>query len=322
MISMRFLLIFLLFASPLFLAAQSAPIAIAIHGGAGFVDSTKLTPELRARYQAKLTEAVMRGYTILKEGGTSLAAVEAVILILEDSPLFNAGRGAVVNAEGFCELDASIMDGRTRAAGAVAGLSTVKNPISLARLVKDSTSHVLLIGDGAEVFAKKMGVTQVDKAYFLDKGEGGKKSGQLIDQLHDSKFGTVGAVALDKNGNLAAGTSTGGMRNKKYGRVGDVPIIGAGTYAHNTSAAVSCTGHGEFFIRTVAAYEVAALMKYKGLSLKAASEEVIFTQLQPIGGSGGLIAVDAQGNISMPFNSGSMFRASVDVNGKITVAIF
>lgn len=319
---MRILFIFLLIASPFFSAAQSAPIAIAIHGGAGFIDSTKLTPELRARYQAKLTEAVMRGYTVLKDGGTSLAAVEAAILILEDSPLFNAGRGAVVNAEGFCELDASIMDGRTRAAGAVAGVSTVKNPISLARLVKDSTSHVLLIGMGAESFAKQYGVALVDRAYFLDKSEMGKKSGQLIEQLHNSKFGTVGAVALDAKGNLAAGTSTGGMRNKKFGRVGDVPIIGAGTYAHNASAAVSCTGHGEFFIRTVAAYEVAALMKYKGLSLKAATEEVIFTQLQPIGGSGGLIAIDAQGNISMPFNSGSMFRASVDVNGKITVAIF
>jgi beta-aspartyl-peptidase (threonine type) len=319
---MRILLIFLLFASPFFCVAQSAPIAMAIHGGAGFIDSTKLTPELRARYQAKLTEAVMRGYSVLKAGGSSLAAVEAAILILEDSPLFNAGRGAVVNAEGFCELDASIMDGRTRAAGAVAGVSTVKNPISLARLVKDSSSHVLLIGMGAEVFAKQMGASLVDRAYFLDKSEVGKKSGQLLEELHDSKFGTVGAVALDAQGNLAAGTSTGGMRNKKFGRVGDVPIIGAGTYAHNASAAISCTGHGEFFIRTVAAYEVAALMKYKGLSLKAATEEVIFTQLQPIGGSGGLIALDAQGNISMPFNSGSMFRASVDVQGKITVAIF
>lgn len=319
---MRILLIFLLFASPFFSAAQSAPIAMAIHGGAGFIDSTKLTPELRARYQAKLTEAVMRGYSVLKAGGSSLAAVEAAILILEDSPLFNAGRGAVVNADGFCELDASIMDGRTRAAGAVAGVSTVKNPISLARLVKDSSSHVLLIGMGAEAFAKQMGASLVDRAYFLDKSEVGKKSGQLLEQLHDSKFGTVGAVALDAQGNLAAGTSTGGMRNKKFGRVGDVPIIGAGTYAHNASAAISCTGHGEFFIRTVAAYEVAALMKYKGLSLKAATEEVIFTQLQPIGGSGGLIALDAQGNISMPFNSGSMFRASVDVQGKITVAIF
>lgn len=319
---MRILLIFLLFASPFFSAAQSAPIAMAIHGGAGFIDSTKLTPELRARYQAKLTEAVMRGYSVLKAGGSSLAAVEAAILILEDSPLFNAGRGAVVNAEGFCELDASIMDGRTRAAGAVAGVSTVKNPISLARLVKDSSSHVLLIGMGAEAFAKQMGASLVDRAYFLDKSEVGKKSGQLLEELHDSKFGTVGAVALDAQGNLAAGTSTGGMRNKKFGRVGDVPIIGAGTYAHNASAAISCTGHGEFFIRTVAAYEVAALMKYKGLSLKAATEEVIFTQLQPIGGSGGLIALDAKGNISMPFNSGSMFRASVDVQGKITVAIF
>jgi L-asparaginase / beta-aspartyl-peptidase len=319
---MRILLIFLLFASPFFSAAQSAPIAMAIHGGAGFIDSTKLTPELRARYQAKLTEAVMRGYSVLKAGGSSLEAVEAAILILEDSPLFNAGRGAVVNADGFCELDASIMDGRTRAAGAVAGVSTVKNPISLARLVKDSSTHVLLIGMGAEAFAKQMGASLVDRAYFLDKSEVGKKSGQLLEELHDSKFGTVGAVALDAQGNLAAGTSTGGMRNKKFGRVGDVPIIGAGTYAHNASAAISCTGHGEFFIRTVAAYEVAALMKYKGLSLKAATEEVIFTQLQPIGGSGGLIALDAQGNISMPFNSGSMFRASVDVQGKITVAIF
>jgi len=322
MVSMRILLIFLLLASPFFSVAQSAPIAIAIHGGAGFIDSTKLTPELRARYQAKLTEAVMRGYTILKEGGSSLAAVEAAILILEDSPLFNAGRGAVVNAEGFCELDASIMDGRTRAAGAVAGVSTVKNPISLARLVKDSTSHVLLIGEGAEAFAKSMQVEQVERSYFLDKRELGKKSGQLMEQFQDRKFGTVGAVALDEYGNLAAGTSTGGMRNKKFGRVGDVPIIGAGTYAHNASAAISCTGHGEFFIRNVAAYEVAALMKYKGMSLKAATEEVIFTQLQPMGGSGGMIAVDPQGHISMPFNSGSMFRASVDVKGKITVAIF
>ena len=322
MVSMRILLIFLLLASPFFSVAQSAPIAIAIHGGAGFIDSTKLTPELRARYQAKLTEAVMRGYTILKEGGSSLAAVEAAILILEDSPLFNAGRGAVVNAEGFCELDASIMDGRTRAAGAVAGVSTVKNPISLARLVKDSTSHVLLIGEGAEAFAKSMQVEQVERSYFLDKSELGKKSGQLMEQFQDRKFGTVGAVALDEYGNLAAGTSTGGMRNKKFGRVGDVPIIGAGTYAHNASAAISCTGHGEFFIRNVAAYEVAALMKYKGMSLKAATEEVIFTQLQPMGGSGGMIAVDPQGHISMPFNSGSMFRASVDVKGKITVAIF
>jgi len=319
---MRILLIFLLLASPFFSVAQSAPIAIAIHGGAGFIDSTKLTPELRARYQAKLTEAVMRGYTILKEGGSSLAAVEAAILILEDSPLFNAGRGAVVNAEGFCELDASIMDGRTRAAGAVAGVSTVKNPISLARLVKDSTSHVLLIGEGAEAFAKSMQVEQVERSYFLDKRELGKKSGQLMEQFQDRKFGTVGAVALDEYGNLAAGTSTGGMRNKKFGRVGDVPIIGAGTYAHNASAAISCTGHGEFFIRNVAAYEVAALMRYKGMSLKAATEEVIFTQLQPMGGSGGMIAVDPQGHISMPFNSGSMFRASVDVKGKITVAIF
>ncbi|MFN3530665.1 MAG: isoaspartyl peptidase/L-asparaginase family protein [Bacteroidia bacterium] len=300
--------------------AQEAPIAIAIHGGAGFVDSTTLSVERRAAYENTLREAVLTGYAVLRAGGSSLEAVEAAILILEDSPLFNAGRGAVTNAEGFCELDACLMDGRTRSAGAVAGITTVKNPIQLARLVKDSTGHVLLIGEGAEKFADKMQLHRVERAYFLDKGD--KKSGQLIDQLHDSKFGTVGAVALDAQGNLAAGTSTGGMRNKKFGRVGDAPIIGAGTYADNRTAAVSCTGHGEFFIRTVTAYELCALMKYQGKSIDEAARDVIFKQLLPIGGSGGLIAIDAQGNISMPFNSGSMFRASVDVHGNVNVEIY
>jgi beta-aspartyl-peptidase (threonine type) len=310
----------LLFALALPATAQDSPIAFAIHGGAGFVDSTKMTPSLRARYQATLTEAVMKGYAILKAGGTSLEAVEAAIIILEDSPLFNAGRGAVTNAEGFCEHDASIMDGRTRSAGAVAGVTTVRNPITLARLVKDSTAHVLLIGEGAQQFANRMQVSRADTAWFLEVGDA--KKGQLIQELHDSKFGTVGAVALDNNGNLAAGTSTGGMRNKKFGRVGDVPLIGAGTYADNRTAAISCTGHGEFFIRTVAAYEVAALMKHAGKSLEEATKDVIFRQLLPIGGSGGLIAIDAEGHISMPFNSGSMFRASVDALGRIQVAIW
>lgn len=314
-------LLFFFFLLPAFGLAQEAPIAIAIHGGAGFVDSNKLSPELRRAYRVTLTTAVSRGYAVLEAGGSSLEAVEAAIVVLEDSPLFNAGRGAVTNAAGFCELDASIMDGRTRAAGAVAGLTTVQNPIRLARMVKDSTAHVLLMGAGAELFADSMGVPRVPREYFLDRGLKDKDRGS-VDAVHEQKFGTVGAVALDKQGNLAAGTSTGGMRNKQFGRVGDVPIIGAGTYAHNQTAAVSCTGHGEYFIRNVAAYEVAALMKYKGLSLQEASETVIFKQLLPMGGSGGLIAIDALGNISMPFNSGSMFRAAIDVNGEITVAIY
>jgi len=313
-------LLFCLFFLPLTALAQSSPIAFAIHGGAGFVDSNKVSPELRARYRTVLSEAALTGYGILKRGGTSLEAVEAAIRILEDSPLFNAGRGAVTNAEGFCELDASIMDGSKRQAGAVAGLTSVKNPITLARLVKDSTSHVLLMGEGAERFASQMPVERVERSYFLERDP--DKKGEVPAWLHDAKFGTVGAVALDRNGNLAAGTSTGGMRGKKFGRVGDVPIIGAGTYAENGVVAVSCTGHGEFFIRQVAAYEVAALMKYKGMSVQQAADEVIHQQLKPIGGSGGLIALDAQGNFHLPFNSGSMFRASVDNAGKITVAIW
>lgn len=313
-------LLFCLFFLPLTALAQSSPIAFAIHGGAGFVDSNKVSPELRARYRMVLTEASLTGYGILKRGGTSMEAVEAAIRILEDSPLFNAGRGAVTNAEGFCELDASIMDGSKRQAGAVAGLTTVKNPITLARLVKDSTTHVLLMGEGAERFASQMPVEKVERSYFLERDP--DKKGEVPAWLHDAKFGTVGAVALDRNGNLAAGTSTGGMRGKKFGRVGDVPLIGAGTYAENGVVAVSCTGHGEFFIRQVAAYEVAALMKYKGMTVEQAADAVIHQQLKPIGGSGGLIALDAQGNIHLPFNSGSMFRASVDNAGKITVGIW
>ena len=313
-------LLFCLFFLPLTALAQSSPIAFAIHGGAGFVDSNKVSPELRARYRMVLSEAALTGYGILKRGGTSLEAVEAAIRILEDSPLFNAGRGAVTNSDGFCELDASIMDGSNRQAGAVAGLTTVKNPISLARLVKDSSKHVLLMGEGAERFAAQMPVERVERSYFLERDP--DKKGEVPGWLHDAKFGTVGAVALDRQGNLAAGTSTGGMRGKKFGRVGDVPIIGAGTYAENGVVAVSCTGHGEFFIRQVAAYEVAALMKYKGLTVQQAADEVIHQQLKPISGSGGLIALDAKGNIHLPFNSGSMFRASVDNAGKITVAIW
>lgn len=316
---MHFLL-FCLLLLPISAFTQSSPIAFAIHGGAGFVDSNKVSPELRARYRMVLTEATLTGYGILKKGGTSLEAVEAAIRILEDSPLFNAGRGAVTNAEGFCELDASIMDGSSRQAGAVAGLTTVKNPITLARLVKDSTKHVLLMGEGAERFASQMPVQRVERSYFLERDP--DKKGEVPGWLHDAKFGTVGAVALDRHGNLAAGTSTGGMRGKKFGRVGDVPIIGAGTYAENGVVAVSCTGHGEFFIRQVAAYEVAALMKYKGFSVQQAADAVIHEQLKPIGGSGGLIALDAQGNMHLPFNSGSMFRASVDNSGKISVAIW
>lgn len=314
------ILLFCLLLLPCTAFTQSSPIAFAIHGGAGFVDSNKVSPELRARYRMVLSEATLTGYSILQRGGSSLEAVEAAIRILENSPLFNAGRGAVTNAEGFCELDASIMDGKTRQAGAVAGLTTVKNPITLARLVKDSSKHVLLMGEGAERFAAKMPVERVERSYFLERDP--DKKGEVPGWLHDAKFGTVGAVALDRQGNLAAGTSTGGMRGKQFGRVGDVPLIGAGTYAENGVVAVSCTGHGEFFIRQVAAYEVAALMKYKGLTVQQAADAVIHEQLKPLGGSGGLIALDAQGKIHLPFNSGSMFRASVDNTGKITVAIW
>lgn len=318
---MRIALFFLLSFFCLTGKVLAQPIAFAVHGGAGAADSARMSPELRQAITVALTEAVQTGYGILEKGGTSLEAVEAAIILLENSPLFNAGRGAVTTATGICELDAAIMDGKTGMAGAVAGLHHIKNPIVLARLVKDSTKHVMLIGEGAEAFAKTQQVDWVSPLYFLDKTDLKGKAPEVA-QLHDTKFGTVGAVALDKSGNLAAGTSTGGMQGKKYGRVGDVPIIGAGTYANNASVAVSCTGHGEYFIREVVGHELSALVLYKGLSLQAAADELIQQRLAKMGGKGGLIAIDKSGNVHMPYNTPAMLRASKDVRGHLYVRLW
>ena len=320
----------------------AAPFGIAIHGGAGTILRGNLTPELEQAYRAKLQESLLAGYEILKKGGSSLDAVEATIRVMEDSPLFNAGKGAVFTSEGTNEMDASIMNGKTLEAGAIAGVKHVKNPISLARLVMEKSPHVMMTGDGAETFAKQYRVEMVSKDYFhterrwkdlqwakeAEKREERKKAdkpGEKNDQdisSIDRKFGTVGCVALDKDGNLAAGTSTGGMTNKKFGRVGDAPIIGAGTYANNRTCAVSATGHGEYFIRSVVAHDISALIEYKGMSLKEAADTVVMDKLVKFGGSGGIIAIDKKGNIAMPFNTSGMYRAYIDANGKPVVKIY
>lgn len=315
---MRTLCFFLMLLSS---SLYAQPIAFAVHGGAGAIDSTKMSPALREAIQATLTEAVQLGYAILERGGSSVDAVQAAVVLLENSPLFNAGKGAVTTAEGFVELDAAIMDGKTGKAGAVAALRHIQNPVLLARRVMDSSRHVFLIGDGAEAFARSQGFVMTPQAYFLERSPL-KGAAEELAVLQGDKYGTVGAVALDKQGNLAAATSTGGMQNKKFGRVGDVPVIGAGTYARNGVVAVSCTGHGEYFIREVVGHEVASLMRYKGLSLAEAADKVVLEQLVKIGGSGGLIAVDAEGNIHMPFNSPAMMRASKDAKGRFLVRIY
>jgi L-asparaginase / beta-aspartyl-peptidase len=315
---MRTLCFFLMLLSS---SLYAQPIAFAVHGGAGAIDSTKMSPALREAIQATLTEAVQLGYAILERGGSSVDAAQAAVVLLENSPLFNAGKGAVTTAEGFVELDAAIMDGKTGKAGAVAALRHIQNPVLLARRVMDSSRHVFLIGDGAEAFARSQGFVMTPQAYFLERSPL-KGAAEELAALQGDKYGTVGAVALDKQGNLAAATSTGGMQNKKFGRVGDVPVIGAGTYARNGVVAVSCTGHGEYFIREVVGHEVASLMRYKGLSLAEAADKVVLEQLVKIGGSGGLIAVDAEGNIHMPFNSPAMMRASKDAKGRFLVRIY
>jgi L-asparaginase / beta-aspartyl-peptidase len=313
---------------------------LVIHGGAGAIEKSKMTPELEKAYREKLTEALMAGHKILSAGGSSLDCVEAVIRMLEDSPLFNAGKGAVFTNEGVNELDASIMDGATLKAGAVAGIKRVKNPISLARLVMEKSPHVMMTREGAEAFAKQNGIELVDPKYFFTERRWkelqdakkeeeqksrptknmGRKTGSS--PSGEKKFGTVGAVALDKAGNLAAGTSTGGMTNKRFGRVGDSPIIGAGTYANNRTCAVSATGHGEYFIRSVVAYDISALMEYGRLSLKEAADRVVMDKLVKLGGEGGVIAMDKDGNIAMPFNSLGMYRGYIDANGKVVVEIY
>lgn len=352
---------------------SSKPIAIAIHGGAGTIRRSAMTPEKEAEYRAVLTQALQAGHEVLKRGGSALDAVSAAVIIMEDSPLFNAGKGAVLTAEGTVELDAAIMDGSTLKAGAIAGVKGVKNPILLARRVMDKTPHVMLTGKGAEHFAGEQGFERMPDSYFITerraqelqraqqnsaakplppdetpgstapKKDSSQKRSEIIPQTppdtkntltyddtapleegsHEGKkFGTVGAVALDKNGNIAAATSTGGMTNKKYGRVGDAPIIGAGTYANNTTCAVSATGHGEYFIRSVVGYDIAALMEYKTFSLQRAADEVVMKKLVEKGGSGGVIAIDGRGNIAMPFNSEGMYRGCITADGKVIVEIF
>jgi len=326
--------------SGLAVAADERPVAIAVHGGAGVIDRTSMSPERDAAYRSALTEALRAGHAILTRGGSSLDAVEAAVRVLEDLPMFNAGKGAVFTAEGVNELDAAIMEGRTLRAGAVAGLRRVRNPVSLARRVMDASPHVFLMGEGAERFATEQGLELVDAKYFFTSERweqlervraaeaaaaaeptGGATSAAL--PLHwDTRFGTVGAVAVDRNGDLAAATSTGGTTNKKWGRVGDVPVIGAGTYANNDSVAVSATGHGEYFIRSTVAHDIAALVEYRGLPVRTAVTEVVMRKLVMRGGQGGVIAIDRAGEIAMEFNTPGMYRGSIDTRGRLTTGIF
>ncbi len=300
--------------------------ALAIHGGAGTIDRARMTPELEAEYKHGLQLGLDAGWSVLQKDGSALAAVEAAVSALEDFPLFNAGRGSVFTHEGEQEMDAAIMDGEKLKAGAVAFVKNIKNPVSLARLVMERTEHVLLAGEGANQFADEIGVkTEPDEYFFtehrwLQLQEAIAADRVQLDHAAAPAMGTVGAVACDAKGRLAAATSTGGMTNKKYGRIGDTPLIGQGTYADETCA-VSCTGHGEFFMRGVTAYDVAARMKYKGLSLVDAAAETI-DRLSNIGGDGGLIAVDASGNVTMPFNSEGMYRASKTSAGPSIIDIY
>ncbi|WP_223034683.1 isoaspartyl peptidase/L-asparaginase family protein [Hanstruepera marina] len=304
--------------------------SIAIHGGAGTLIKGMMTPELELHYKQALKDALDVGYYQLENGGTAIDAVEVAVKSLEDSPLFNAGKGSVFTAEEAHEMDAAIMDGKTLHAGAVSLISGIKNPVSLARDVMEKSEHVFLAGDGAMQFAKELNYKLEDADYFYDEFRYKQwleikdtDSFQLDHSAKkDSKFGTVGAVACDQEGNIAAATSTGGMTNKKWGRVGDSPMIGAGNYANNKTCAVSCTGSGEFFIRGVVAYDVACLMEHKEMSLQEASEMVINKRILEIGGDGGLIAVDAKGNIAMPFNTEGMYRACKSSIGKEEVSIY
>jgi len=305
-------------------------ISLALHGGAGTINRDQMSPEKEANYRAALNLALQTGYALLEKGASALDAVEATVNVLEDSPLFNAGKGAVFTNTGTHEMDASIMDGSNLMAGAVAGVSGIKNPISLSRLVMEKSKHVLLMGDGALEFAKTQNIAFENEDYFYDElrfaqlQEAKKNNITQLDHspLNEKKYGTVGAVALDVHGNIAAATSTGGMTNKKFGRVGDSPIIGAGNYANNATCAVSCTGSGEFFIRGVVAYDVSCLMEYKGLSLENACNEVVHKRLMKINGDGGLVAVDAQGNVCLPFNTSGMYRAAKTSKGVEFVEIY
>lgn len=328
-----------LFLSCTLFAQGNTKYRMVIHGGAGNIIKGSMTAEEESAYIGKLKEALLKGHEILKNGGSSLDATEAAVNILEDSPLFNAGKGAVFNSKGKNELDAAVMDGKTLKAGAVAGVHHIKNPVSLARLVMEKSPHVMMVGDGAEEFAVSMGIKLMPEEYFYyekryqqllkvrekeaaDSAAAKQKLNTNDRPNNDSKFGTVGAAALDKNGDLAAATSTGGMTNKKYGRIGDSPIIGAGTYANNRTCAVSATGWGEFFIRNVAAYDISALMQYAGKTVKEAADEVIMNKLLPQGGDGGVIAIDHDGNIAMSFSTKGMFRGSIMEDGTMQIEIY
>lgn len=306
---------------------------IAIHGGAGTLDRSAMTPELEQQYLNALSAAVSIGDQIIQKNGSALCAVEAAVKCLEDFPLFNAGKGAVFTHDKTHELDASIMCGKTLEAGAVAGVQGIANPVSLARAIMEKSDHVLLCGQGALKFAQHIGIEQLPESYFHTD----LRWNQLMHVIHeegtfldhsvhtdppDKKFGTVGAVALDKHGNLAAATSTGGMTNKRWGRAGDSPIIGAGTYANNNTCAISCTGHGEYFIRAVVAYDISCLMEYAGLTLEQACQKVVNDKLVKFGGEGGLVAIDTKGNICLPFNSTGMYRGWKSENSEIFTAIY
>ena len=309
---------------------------LAIHGGAGTILKEDMTPELEAAYIKGLEESLAAGFAVLEEGGSAVNAVKAAIVILEDNLLFNAGRGSVFTKKGVQEMDAAIMNGKNLDAGAVSGLRNVRNPIELANEVMLNSNHVFLSGKGANDFAIKQGIKLEPDEFFFsqfryDQWKAIRDSDNYsLDHTHqgleelmrDKKFGTVGAVACDCNGNIAAATSTGGMTNKKYGRIGDSPLIGCGTYANNKTCAISCTGHGEPFIRAVAAHDVSCLMEYKGLSLKEAMHEVVHVKLPAMDGEGGMIGVDAAGNVSMQLNSAGMYRGMMDSEGKKIVAIY
>ena len=312
------------------------PFGIAIHGGAGTILASDMTEELRMAYEQALRSALYAGYDILKQKGTATDAVVAAVRMLEDNILFNAGRGSVFTRKGLHEMDAAIMEGSALNAGAVAGVRQVKNPVELARTVMDKSDHVFLSGEGARDFAVEQGLDMEPDSYFFsqfryDQWKSARDSDEyMLDHsrqevellMKDKKFGTVGAVACDGEGNLAAATSTGGMTNKNYGRIGDTPMTGVGNYANNNTCAISCTGHGELFIRAVAAYDVSALMEYKGLTLEEAMDEVVMRKLKHMGGEGGMIGIDVACNISMSFNSAGMYRGKKDSIGNEEISIF
>src|SRR5213080_4565051 len=313
---------------------QNEKFGLVIHGGAGTIERSKMTPQKEHEYRAGLERALRAGYEILKRGGSSLDATESAVRVIEDDPHFNAGKGSVFTSAGTNEMDAAIMDGKTLAAGAVASLKHVKSPISLARLVMEKSGHVMMDSEGAEAFAKEKGIELVDQKYFFTQDRwdalqkikaaeknhtsGGGKAFLITDQ---DRHGTVGAVALDQNGNLAAATSTGGTTNKRPGRIGDTPVIGAGTYANNATCAVSATGDGEYFIRATVGRDVSALMEYRGMSLNDAAQAAL-DKVAKLGGNGGLIAIDHQGNVTLPFNTSGMYRGYVDTNGKFVIEIY